>query len=52
MDDYLEDSDGMGEDDEEDDLDVSTYLQALHHNASHELFSIQHYEEVEGMVSL
>jgi hypothetical protein len=24
MDDYLEDSDGMGDDDEEDDLDVST----------------------------
>jgi len=52
MDDYLDDSDDMGDEDDEDDLDVSAYRISLLRLIAAKTHHQQHYEEVEGMVSL
>jgi hypothetical protein len=52
MDDYLDDSDDMGDEDDEDDLDVSAYKISALRSLAAKPYRKQHYEEVEGMVSL
>lgn len=52
IDDYLDDSDDMGDEDDEDDLDVSAYRISLLRLIAAKTHHQQHYEEVEGMVSL